>query len=638
MGQEPPEPAAAAGVDASAPTLAGFAPEVSWSEDPYATVRPADEAAEQVEVTGDLTAVAALPRWSHDELVVERTLGVGGMGVVRAARQLSFDRDVAVKQLRPEHQSPSAQRKLLQEGWAAGCLEHPHIVPVYSMARDQDGLPMIVQKHLHGTTWSVQLKADHAHAVGQRVGGAVLEAHLDVLERVAQAVAFAHDRGIVHRDIKPHNVMLGRFGEVTLLDWGLAVALAHGDARLPSASAARLPAGTPSYMAPEQLAEDERHCGPGTDVYLLGAVLYEILVGRAPHTGPSVAAILDKVRVNRPAVPAELDPDARTLLLDSLGDDPEARPSAVVFLDRLRQHRTLSGARRLLEQALDERDAAEVALEEGDLPAALQHTSAARFGLVAAEQAGATVDEASRMHIAEPVVRHHLEAGDGRAAVLLLDQLGVGSGELRLAAEQTAATQAVDRARVERLAGEADMARGIRTRLYVGLVTISTWIAAPVGVFAYETLVAPLPYELLLPGTVISGLFSLVLVRWARDSLSLSIPNRVTAIALPAATWMLVLAQLYGWWEGLPPWRSLVLAQTAWFGIALVTVPIFGRSMYLVAATHLVGIVIATLRPDLVWLVIAVLDVVFAAAVFYPQREEAMPLFWDWAAKGFRNK
>ncbi len=401
MGGEVHEEEADASVgDASEPTLHGFAPEVPWHSDPDLTVGPPD-AVPGPPVTEE---VSHLPSWPEAELSISDTLGQGGMGVVRAAHQLSLGRSGAVKQLRLDRRTPAAQRKLLQEAWAAGCLEHPHIVPVYALARDADGMPMMVQKHLDGVAWSDQLRAAR---VGHEEGltGERLEAHLDVLERVAQAVAFAHHRGVVHRDIKPQNVMLGRFGEVTLLDWGLALATPEGDPRLPPLKSAQRPAGTPSYMAPEQLAEDDRRCGTGTDVYLLGAVLYELVTGRPPHTGPSVAAILDRVRVNRPSMPHHLEDDARALLASCLDDEPGSRPSAEVFLDELRRYRALRGARRLLRQALDERDAAVDALAAGQVSRAIQHTSAARFGLSAAEAAGAIVDDEVRRGVAEPEVR-----------------------------------------------------------------------------------------------------------------------------------------------------------------------------------------------------------------------------------------
>jgi eukaryotic-like serine/threonine-protein kinase len=116
-----------------------------------------------------------LPAWSPEELTVEATLGQGGMGVVRLAQQASMGRRVAVKQLRPEHRTPEAQQKLLQEAWAAGCLEHPFIVPVYALGCDEHGMPMMVLKHLDGTVWSELL-------TGPVLSGDDLDRHLQILE------------------------------------------------------------------------------------------------------------------------------------------------------------------------------------------------------------------------------------------------------------------------------------------------------------------------------------------------------------------------------------------------------------------------------------------------------------------------
>jgi len=621
--------------ETSAPTLADFGPDVTWPSNPDETFRPPEESGGDSLDLGALPSgdvadeVARLPTWSRDELVVAATLGQGGMGLVRTARQISLGRDVAVKQLKEDHRTRSSQRKLMQEAWAAGCLEHPNIVPVYALARDTDGQPMMVQKHLDGVTWARQLRDDR-EADG-RLSDEAMERHLDVLEQVAQAVAFAHHNGVVHRDIKPHNVMLGRFGEVALLDWGLAVALDHGDERLPPIASARRPAGTPSYMAPEQLAEDERHCGTGTDVYLLGAVLYQLLVGHAPHRGPTVGAILDQVRVNRPTLPPHIDDDARRLLRACLLDDPASRPTAARFLGEVRDHRALKGARRLLAQALDERDAAEDALARDDLAEALQRTSAARFGLDAAEQAGAVVDVSTRTDVASPVVRYRLDRGDGRGALLLLDQLDVREGALRDEAQVVATAQGEEEARLERLAGEADEKRGIRTRLFVGWVTLMNWLVFPLCLWGWEQVMAPLTYGFLFPAVVSSGAGSLAFMLWARESLSLSIVNRFTAVTLPAATWVIVVAIGWGWWMEVPPAHALAVAQGAWMGLGLAAVPVLGRWMAVVALSHVAGLGLTAVWPEHVWLWITLCDVLFGFAVFYPQRRDVHLLVREWA-------
>ncbi len=229
------------------------------------------------------------------ELVEE--LGRGGMGVVFRARQHSIGRDVAVK--RVIEGAEDAGVALLYEARITGSLEHPNIVPVHMVGRDALGEPVIVMKRIGGTTWSALLR-DAEHPRWGEIEGDRLRFNLQTLIHVCNAVAFAHAQGVVHRDIKPENVMIGEFGEVYLLDWGIAVRVdRQGEPGL---------AGTPVYMAPEMVAMapvSER-----SDVYLLGASLHEVLTGRPRHTGSTLAEVLENATASRPAplpdVPEEL--------------------------------------------------------------------------------------------------------------------------------------------------------------------------------------------------------------------------------------------------------------------------------------------------------------------------------------------
>jgi len=241
---------------------------------------------------------AGAAREDDRDLEVVEELGRGGMGVVLRARQHSIGRDVAIKRVNGNHEDSASA--LLYEARITGALEHPNIVPVHQVGRDREGLPVIVMKRIAGTTWSALLhRADHPR--WDEVSGDRLRFHLETLIQICNAVAFAHAEGVVHRDIKPENVMIGEFGEVYLLDWGIAVRKdRQGTPNL---------AGTPAYMAPEMLAlepVDER-----TDVYLLGASLHEALTGRPRHPGTSIAEVLRSVAESPPVtlpsdVPEEL--------------------------------------------------------------------------------------------------------------------------------------------------------------------------------------------------------------------------------------------------------------------------------------------------------------------------------------------
>ncbi|QDT14775.1 protein kinase domain-containing protein [Alienimonas californiensis] len=244
-------------------------------------------------------------------------IGEGGSGVVREAIQVSLGRTVAVKRLKPGR--PDARPRFLAEARVVGGLDHPNILPVYELAADEGGEPFLVMKRVVGTPWSESIRT------------MTRAENLRILAAVADAVAFAHSRGVVHRDIKPENVLLGAFGEVLLNDWGLALTeedradARDAQRRIARQQAARCRAdrddgeaptgrlcggidatgiaGTPAYMAPEQARGDAEDLGPGTDVYLLGAVLFEIATGRRPHAGETLTACLKSAAANRLDLP-----------------------------------------------------------------------------------------------------------------------------------------------------------------------------------------------------------------------------------------------------------------------------------------------------------------------------------------------
>jgi WD40 repeat protein len=207
-------------------------------------------------------------------------LGEGGMGVVYTARQASIDRIVAVKMLKTGMKDDDAHRgKFFSEAVVTGDLEHPNIVPIYDMGANESGALFYSMKRVHGTPWN------------EVIASKSLAENLRILMSVADAVAFAHVRGIVHRDLKPENVMLGDFGEVLVMDWGIAMATAafgKSDSILQTATIG----GTPAYMAPELASGQIDRIGPASDIYLLGAILYEILTGDAPHAGKTVMQCL----------------------------------------------------------------------------------------------------------------------------------------------------------------------------------------------------------------------------------------------------------------------------------------------------------------------------------------------------------
>lgn len=299
--------------------------------------------------------------------ILGRMIGQGGMGEVREARQRSLDRTVAVKRPKPRVQSSEKTAADLElfarEAAITARLEHPHIIPVHDLGLGPDGMPLLAMKLVRGTPWCDLLKADHQLTVRER-----LAQHLPILVDVAQAVAFAHARGIIHRDLKPSQVMVGRHGEVYLMDWGIACSFDTGprpDASDQHSTAfaamdvsmAPNPAGTTAYMAPEQTEKSGARLGPWTDVWLLGAMLYEILTRRPPYPFPrSSDSFIAAARgvVEPPSLriaqrntgePSDVPPEIEQLCMDCLQPEIGKRlPSAEAFIERLRDYQ--SGASR----------------------------------------------------------------------------------------------------------------------------------------------------------------------------------------------------------------------------------------------------------------------------------------------------
>ncbi len=208
-------------------------------------------------------------------------LGEGGMGKVFNARQTSIDRSVAVKMLKPR---PSSRRrdqhsKFLAEAVVTGELDHPNIVPIYDVGKDEHDALFYSMKNVTGNPWldTIHQKSTHDN--------------LEILMSVADAVAFAHARGVVHRDLKPENVMLGEFGEVLVMDWGLAMPTEKFGKQRGIVRSSSM-GGTPAYMAPEMATGPIHKIGSHSDIYLLGAILFEIVTGRPPHRGKNAMKCL----------------------------------------------------------------------------------------------------------------------------------------------------------------------------------------------------------------------------------------------------------------------------------------------------------------------------------------------------------
>lgn len=245
---------------------------------------------------------AVLPDYEVAELV-----GHGGMGAVYRARQMDLDREVALKLLTPQAgEDPEFAARFAREAKVLGRLAHPNIVPVYGIGVSEDGLPFYSMKLVKGRTLQEILTALRAGDAGT-LRTHPLGALLTIFRKVCDAVAFAHSQDIIHRDLKPANVMVGEFGEVLVMDWGLAkVSGAQRNPtdptdqselmNAPGTTLAGAVLGTPHYMSPEQARGETETLDARADIYALGGILYAILTLRPPVEGSTMAEIIEKAR------------------------------------------------------------------------------------------------------------------------------------------------------------------------------------------------------------------------------------------------------------------------------------------------------------------------------------------------------
>ncbi|MDH4045824.1 MAG: serine/threonine protein kinase, partial [Gemmatimonadota bacterium] len=216
-----------------------------------------------------------------DRYRIERELGAGGMATVYLAQDLKHDRQVALKLLRPELGAILGGERFLQEIKVTANLQHPHILPLFDSG-SADGLLFYVMPLVEGETLRQRLDREKQLPVAEAVR---------IASEVASALDYAHRHGVIHRDIKPENILL-HDGRALVADFGIALAVRNaGGSRLTETG---LSLGTPFYMSPEQ-ATGDRELDARTDVFALGCVLYEMLTGAPPFTGPTAQAVITKL-------------------------------------------------------------------------------------------------------------------------------------------------------------------------------------------------------------------------------------------------------------------------------------------------------------------------------------------------------
>lgn len=244
--------------------------------------------------------VSVQPLELHRTLQPMEELGQGGMGAIIKSLDPHLGRHVAMKTLHAELGLDGDEaNRFIAEAQVTGQLEHPNVVPVYSLSRGPDDRLFFTMKLVRGQTLA-ELLADMGPA---RLEMENLEKLIEIVIKVCDAIAFAHSRGVIHRDIKPDNLMIGGFGQVYVMDWGIAAL-----SRSPHlASDAGKLLGTPAYMSPEQVKG--RDVGERADVYGIGGLLYTILTAQTPHQGENLNALLYDMLTEGVVPPEERVPD-----------------------------------------------------------------------------------------------------------------------------------------------------------------------------------------------------------------------------------------------------------------------------------------------------------------------------------------
>ncbi len=408
----------------------------SRSDPGFSATLPAQSGLASGDTLADPSSRPALPvvRIALPGYRIGALIGRGGMGEVVTAHDEAIGRDVAIKRMLRATPSAEAASRFLREARIQARLEHPAIVPVHELGHDASGQPFFTMKKLVGVTLAELL----ATAPRQRL--------LRAFAEVCRAVAFAHSRGVIHRDLKPANIMLGDFGEVYVLDWGLARVLgdidagavahdigslagtrgASGESGAADSSMTKAGAllGTPGYMSPEQIREASA-VGTPADAFALGAILFEILAGEPLHPA-GVAALQSTVlelanpSASQRAPAHNTPPELDALCAIAVAADPAVRPSASELAAQVERY--LDGDRdvaRRVELAaawLAKARAALAADPTGRRAEAMRH---AGHALALDPESGAAAELVTRLML-EPAqtlpgeLRAELEVTDGR--------------------------------------------------------------------------------------------------------------------------------------------------------------------------------------------------------------------------------
>ena len=300
----------------------------------------------------DRTMVAPQdPAFAYDGYRLEKEIGRGGMGVVSEAVQFDLQRKVAIK----IPHSGEAQRRFVEEAIVSANLTHPNIISVHELVRTKNSDKAMVMQLVEGEPWSDRIHALHKeHTNG--LPFQILEKELEIFITVAQAIYYAHSRGVLHNDLKLSNVMVGAFGDVSVMDWGCATLnpAEQNPLALPLINPTRInaPFGSPVYMSPEQAKGLGSSIGVCTDVYLLGGVLFEIVMGHPTrHYGPVEQVIFQAINGTHEPLAEHVPSRLKAVIHKALHPKPKQRYASVNdFIEAVREFMVFHQAETLLQR------------------------------------------------------------------------------------------------------------------------------------------------------------------------------------------------------------------------------------------------------------------------------------------------
>ena len=285
----------------------------------YERAEASDSVFRRVAVRQIADANSTLPEGADYQ--IKDKLGEGGMGMVYSALQTAVNRIVAIKTIKPEKfENASARKQFFYEAEVTAELDHPNIPAIYELGKTEDGTLFYTMKLIRGIDWQKLLRKK------------TQEENLEIFDKITDAVAFAHSKNVIHRDLKPENVMLGSFGEIYLSDWGLAVNQSKNkDIEF---------GGTPEFMAPEMAKNQRNQIGKHSDIYLLGAILYQIVTGTPPHMGRTQRDRWEAAKKNSITPTDKQDPLIK-IALRAMETEPSLRHKSVAeFQDEIREVKT----------------------------------------------------------------------------------------------------------------------------------------------------------------------------------------------------------------------------------------------------------------------------------------------------------